>query len=241
MAPKEKPQLTSSEKSLVSWWIDNGADFTKKVKEIHQSDKVKPLLIALQNVNEEKKSSSDIPSSPVEKGDDHVISQLRNSGLLVQPVSIGSNYLEINFINARTSADSVLYFLPELKKQLVRLKLSGIKLTDKNISVLGQCVQIRRLELDHTGITDSGLIYLKPLTELRSLNLVGNPVSMKGFLQLKSLKHLQSAYLYQTRVAKPEWKQLAKSFPGVVLDSGGYSLPFIASDTVIVKPPKITQ
>jgi uncharacterized membrane protein len=241
MAPKEKPQMTSSEKSLVSWWIDNGADFTRKVKDLHQPDKIKPLLIALQKVNEEKTSSSEIPSDPVEKGDDHAISKLRNSGVLVQPVSANSNYLEVNFINARISADSLMYLLPDIKKQLVRLKLSGLKLTNKNISFLGQCEHIRRLELDHTGITDSGLIYLKPLTELRSLNLVGNPVTMEGFMQIKSLKHLQSAYLYQTRVAKPDWKQLAKSFPGVALDSGGYSLPFIASDTVIVKPPKITQ
>jgi uncharacterized membrane protein len=241
MAPKEKPQMTSSEKSLVSWWIDNGADFTRKVKDLRQPDKIKPLLIALQKVNAEKISISDIPSAAVVKGDDGVIHKLRSAGVLVQPVSANSNYLEINFVNTNLPADSLMYLLPDLKRQLVRLKLSGLQLTNKNISFLGSCENIRRLELDHTGITDSGLIYLKPLAELRSLNLVGNPVTMEGFLTLKSLKHLQSVYLYQTRVARTEWTQLAKTFPGVTLDSGGYSLPFIASDTVIVKPPKIAQ
>lgn len=30
MAPKEKPQLTSHQKSLIAWWIDNGADLQKR-------------------------------------------------------------------------------------------------------------------------------------------------------------------------------------------------------------------
>jgi hypothetical protein len=238
MAPKEKPQMTSSEKSLLAWWIDNGADFIKKVKEVQQPDKIKPLLISLQKVTEEKKSLSDIPSTPVERGNEQAISKLRNAGVLVQPVSNGNNYLEINFVNARVPADSLIHLLPDLKKQLVRLKLSGIKLTSNNISQLSQCLNIRRLELDHTGITDSGLIYLQSLVELQSLNLVGNPVTTAGVMRLVSMKHLQSIFLYQTKVAKPEWKQLARAFPHVALDSGGYTLPFIASDTVIVKPPK---
>lgn len=241
MAPKEKPQLTSSEKSLVSWWIDNGADFTKKVKEIPQPDKIKPLLVALQKVDEGKKVLSDIPAAPVENGNEQVISKLRNAGVLVQPVSTGNHYLEISFINNRLPADSLMYLLPELKKQLVRLKMSGITLTEKNISFLSACVNIRQLDLDHTGITDNGLSSLLPLTELQSLNLVGNPLTAEGVMKLRSLKHLQSLYLYQTRVAKTEWKQLAKAFPHAALDSGGYSLPFIASDTVVVKPPKTKE
>jgi len=39
MAPKEKPQLTEQEIALLGWWVDNGADFTKKVKEFQQPDK----------------------------------------------------------------------------------------------------------------------------------------------------------------------------------------------------------
>jgi uncharacterized membrane protein len=241
MAPKEKPQLSSSEKSLIGWWVDNGADFTKKVKEFPQPDKIKPLLTALQKVDEGKKALSDVPAEPVEKGNEKAIVTLRNAGVLVQPVSIGNNYLEINFVNNRLPADSLVYLLPELKKQLVRLKMSGIKLTEKNISHLGECLNIRRLDLDHTGITDNSLGSLLPLTELQSLNLVGNPVTAEGILKLKSLKHLQSLYLYQTRVAKPEWAQLTKAFPKTALDSGGYTLPFIALDTVVVKPPKLKE
>jgi uncharacterized membrane protein/mono/diheme cytochrome c family protein len=239
MAPKEKPQLSSGQKSLISWWVDNGADFTKKVKDVEQPDKIKPVLIALQKSDIERKSLTDIPVIPVEKGDGSVINKLRKAGVLVQSVSGNSNYLEINFINATAPTDSLTYLLPALKKQLVRLKMSGMTLKTDNISELGLCTDIRRLELDHTGITDSGLIYLQHLEQLQVLNLVGNPITTEGVMKIKSLKHLLSIYLYQTKVAKSDWQRLAKTFPGVALDSGGYTIPFIASDTVIVKPPKI--
>ncbi len=160
MAPKEKPQLTSQQKALVAWWIETGADFSKKVKDLQQPDKIKPVLIALQKGTEEKKMLTDIPATPVEKGNDEAINKLRKSGVLVQPVSMGSNYLEVNFVNATGPADSLVDLLPVLKNQLVRLKMSGMAMTNKNISSLGQCLNIRRLELDRTGITDSALVYL---------------------------------------------------------------------------------
>ena len=240
MAPKEKPQLTSHQKSLIAWWIDNGADFTKKVKEVEQPEKIKPVLVSLQKADEVKKPLMDIPSTPVEKAEDVVVNKLRKYGVIVQPVSINSNYLEADFINAIAPADSLTVLLPPLKKQLVRLKMSGMRLTSKNISSVSQCTNIRRLDMDHTGITDSGLVFLQPMEQLQYLNLVGNPLTFQGIAKLKALKKIRAIYLYQTQVAKPDWPLLMKTFPGVDLDSGGYTIPFNASDTVIVKAPKLT-
>jgi len=238
MAPKEKPQLTSSDKALIVWWVDQGADFSKKVKELQQQEKIKPLLNALQKSDVPKVNLSDIPSVEVPKGDPVVIGKLRDFGVLIQPVSVNSNYLEANFINAIGPADSLTFLLTALKNQLVRLKLSGMKLSDKNIIVLGQCTNIRRLALDHTGITDAGMGNLQSLEQLQSLNLVGTSVTAKGVQKLRSLKHLQVIYLFQSGVTSAEWQGLTQSFPGVTLDSGRYSIPFLASDTIVVKAPK---
>jgi len=239
MAPKEKPQLTSSEKSLVSWWIDNGADFNKKVKDLQQPGQIKPILNALQKSDVIKSNVTDIPEIPVERGDDGVITRLRHFGVIIQPVSRNSNYLEANFINAIVPDDSLIYLLPALKNQLVRINMSGLKLEEKNISPLGLCINIRRLDLAHTGITDKGLTFLLTLEQLQSLNLVGTSVTAEGVRKLKVLKHLRVIYLYQTRIDKKDWQRLAQTWPGVTLDSGGYTIPFIASDTVVVKAPKI--
>ena len=48
MPPKEKPQLKENEIALIHWWIATGATFDKKIKELEQTEKIKPVLLALQ-------------------------------------------------------------------------------------------------------------------------------------------------------------------------------------------------
>lgn len=95
-----------------------------------------------------------------------------------------------------------------------------------------------RLALDHTKITDKGLVNLKALEHLRYLNLVGTRVTAQGVMQLKDLKELQSIYLYQAGIVPSEWDVLKQAFPKVLIDTGGYKVPFIDTDTIEVKPPK---
>src|SRR5688572_28924905 len=47
MAPKEKPQLTANEVSLLKWWVDNGADFKKKFKDLPQTPAIKAVFVSL--------------------------------------------------------------------------------------------------------------------------------------------------------------------------------------------------
>ena len=66
MPPKEKSQLSPSEISLLHWWISTGADFHKKVKELDQTEKIKPVLLALQSVSADPvKETADVPAEPV--------------------------------------------------------------------------------------------------------------------------------------------------------------------------------
>ena len=76
---------------------------------------------------------------------------------------------------------------------------------------------------------------LKSLDKLQSLNLVGTNVTAKGITALKDLKQLNTLYLYKTKVDKKDWPQLKKQFPKIILDSGGYVVPLLPTDTVVVK------
>jgi hypothetical protein len=67
---------------------------------------------------------------------------------------------------------------------------------------------------------------------------VGTKVTAKGLEQLKELKKLQKIFLYQTLITGNEWGNLKKIFPRTILDSGGYKVQTLASDTIEVKPPK---
>lgn len=239
MAPKEKKQLTASEKTLIRWWIEEGADFTKKVKDVRQPDKLKPILLALQNpANEDEEV--EWPVAPVEKADPAAIARLKELGALVQPISQKSNYLEINFLSAPSISAHDLSLLIPIKKQLVRIKAGGKPVTDSGLAYIGQCDQLISLQLDHTNISDRGLEYLDSLHNLRVLNLVGTNITVSGVLKLKGMTKLRSLYLYQTKVNKLDWPSLQKSFPKVKLDSGGYAVPRFNTDTMTVKPPKLT-
>ena len=239
MAPKEKPQLSAMEIALLGWWIDNGADFTKKVKDLPQPEKIKPQLIALQKEDDEQKEPQGIPEAPVEKPDQAAIDALRKSGVIILPVAQTSNYLKANFSVSAVSGDTAISLLLPLKKQLISLKLSGLPITDAALQVIGQCNNISRLELDHTQITDSGLSKLQSMDHLLSLNLVGTKVTAEGIMKLKGLKKLRSIYLYQTNITPKDWAALHQTFKGILLDSGGYLVPLFETDTMIVKPPKI--
>jgi len=238
MPPKEKPQLTQQEIALIHWWIAAGAPFDKKARELDQTDSIKSALTALQNEQPRKVVAPEIPSAPVAKADEQAVKKLKDFGAVVEPVAQNTNYMSVNFITVPNFSDSSVKLLMPIKEQVIELKLGNTLITDSALQVISQLKNLMRLQLDDTKVTDKGLAYLKSLQNLKYLNLVGTNVTVAGILQLKSLKNLQSLYLYRSAVKRSDWNDLKKAFPKTTIDSGGYSIPFIATDTVVVKPPK---
>ena len=236
MPPKEKPQLKENEIALIHWWVGTGASFDKKAKELEQPEKIKPFLLALQGP-QTKKILPDVPEKPVDAADEKVIKQLRERGMVILPVTRNSNYLSGNFVIVDSVTDKEILLLGSLKKQLVWLKLSGKKISDSMLTTIAQLTNLTRLQLDYTAISDKGLGVLQSLINLQYLNLVGTNVTLQGVLQLKTLPRLQAIYLYKTFINSADWQTLKSNFPKVTLDTGGYIVPILETDTVIVKPP----
>jgi len=241
MPPKEKPQLTEKEIALLHWWVASGASFDKKTKDIAQTEKIKPILLSLQNTVTEKKVAATVPATPVEKGNEAAIKKLKDNGVVVIPVALNSNYLMVSFVTMAAASDKEVQLLLPLKKQLVWLKVNDTKITDAAMPVISQCSNLTRLELGNTGVTDKGLVNLASLQQLQSINLGGTKVTAAGVLHLKDLKQLQSVYFYRTGVNSQDWASLKKAFPTARLDSGGYQVPLFETDTMLVKPPKKTE
>ncbi len=238
MPPKEKSQPSESQIALLHWWITNNADFTKKVKDLTQTDKIKPVLLALQKAPEVKNTVTGIPATTVEKADDKIIEQLKQKGVMVLPVAPNSNYLTANFVTDPLVDNEDLRLLLTLKKQLIWLKLGYTNISDSAMAAIAQLNSLTRLGLQHTTISDKGVHQLQALQNLQYLNLVGTRVTAQGVLQLKGLKALHSLYLYQTNVNKADWAALQNTFPKTQIDSGGYSVAMLATDTTEVKAKK---
>jgi len=241
MPPKEKPQLNEQEIALIHWWIASGASFDKKVKELNQPEEIRPALLSLQNEQRQRIIIPDIPMTPVAKADEAAIKKLRDLGVVVMPVAQNTNYLSVNFVIVKDFSDAQTSLLLPLKEQIIELKLGNTSITDSALQVVSQLKNLMHLQLDHTKITDKGVANLSSLQNLRYLNLVATAVTAEGVMQLKRLKNLRSIYLYQATVRKADWIELKKAFPKTAIDSGGYTVPLLPTDTTEVKPPKTVK
>jgi mono/diheme cytochrome c family protein/uncharacterized membrane protein len=230
MPPREKTPLKESEIAIFQWWVAQGADFSKKVKELSQVGKIAGYLLALQGGG--NMASTLVPDEPVEAVNEKDLDTLRAKNVEVMPVALGSHYLLVNFLNAVGVKDADMALLLPLRKQLVWLKLGGQPVGDSGMAVVGQCAALTVLHLNDTRISDKGLVALQALHHLRLLNLVGTGVTASGVVVLDSLKQLERIYLYRTKCVSKDWPLLKQHFPKTVLDSGGYSVPFVARDTV---------
>jgi mono/diheme cytochrome c family protein/uncharacterized membrane protein len=238
MPPKEKPQLTEQEIAVLHWWVASGAPFHKKVKELRQTEKIKPVLLAFESTGNEKQTLPEIPPEPVRRADQKAVDDLKKLGVVVLPVAQNSNYLAANFVSTDSIFDTDIKLLLPIQEQLVWLKLGSTMITDSSLRILSKFMNLTKLYLNETNISDTGLTHLRSMKNLQYLNLVGTKVTSQGVLTLKELKNLQSLYLYQTGIKSSEWIALKKNFPNTIIDSGGYTVPFFEGDTVEVKEKK---
>jgi len=235
MPPEGKPQLTENEIALLRWWIATGASFDKKVKDLQKTEEIKFALAALQKQNSSAQPIPEFPTEKVEPANALVLQKLKDAGVLVLPLAKDNHYLEANFINA-DSANVKL--LEPLAKQLVALNLNGTTISDSACVTLAKLTQLRKLHLQNTGITDAGLGQLQTLARLQYLNLVGTKITAQSLAALKGLKNLRQLYLYQTPIDSAAFAQLQKIFPNTRIETGGFTVATLPSDTTEVKPPK---
>jgi len=158
--------------------------------------------------------------------------------VIMVPVAQNSNYLSASFVSVLANPDSIAKLLKPLEKQLVWLNLGNTAITDSALRVISELQNLTRIYLNNTAITDSGLALLKTIKPLRYINLVNTKITATGLMQLRELKELRSVYLYQSGIDKKEWLNLKRVFPKTMLDSGGYIVPVLITDTTEVKDKK---
>lgn len=222
MPPKGKPQLTSEQVALLSWWIDQGAPVDKKVGELQKSDAVKPALASLTSKSRGESVATASPGFAVEvrPGEEKAITELRKTGMLVNPIAQTSNLLEVSAVNAKAFDDRQTRLLIALSDQIVSLKLGGTKITDVSLKEIAKLKRLNRLYLDRTAISDAGLANLKSLHYLEYLNLTGTKTTDTGLKNIASLKSLRSVYVWNSNVTMSTALQLEKANPRVRVVTG---------------------
>ncbi|QKZ12125.1 c-type cytochrome domain-containing protein [Spirosoma sp. KUDC1026] len=230
MPPKGKSQLTDSQLALLTWWIDEGAPFTKKVAELTVSETVRPALASLETRQTVPNTASDKPDGPaadspvlamnVPAANPIVVAELKKMGLIVLPLSETKNQLEVSAVNVRSFTDAQAAELTKLGEQIVWLKLGETNLSDAGLAQIGKLKNLQKLHLEQTKVTDAGLKYLTDLTNLEYLNLYGTSITDAGLVQLSGLKSLKTVYLWQTKVTPSGIATLQKARPQLTIIGG---------------------
>ncbi len=228
MPPKGKPQLTESQLALLTWWIDQGASFDKRVADLPQPDKIRPALVSLAGnspVDQEQPTAGSATSSPeltrpVPPANPQAVAALTKIGLLVLPLAAGHNQLEVSAVNTPSFSDAQATLLPALKDQLVWLKLGDTPLTDAALTQIARLSNLQKLHLEHTRITDTGLKSLASLPKLEYLNLYATDITDAGLTTIATLPALTSVYLWQTRVTPAGIAALQRTRPDLLISSG---------------------
>lgn len=232
MPPNEKPQLSSAEIALIQSWLEEGASFEHRVGSFRQVSKIKSYLSSVLSQSSRKPL---IPLEEIEPANERDISALKTKGILVLPVGAGTNYLAVNFINAREATDSDLSLLLPLKNQLLWLNVGRTKITNEGLKIIGQLSNLTQLNLERTNIGDEGLSHLSTLSQLGQLNVVGNKITDSGIKHLSALPKLEKVFLYQTDVTAQGVRVLSNDRPKMEIDTGGYLMPRLVTDTLIFK------
>jgi uncharacterized membrane protein/mono/diheme cytochrome c family protein len=229
MPPKGKPQLSSDQIALLSWWIDQGAPADKKVAELEKPEGVKTALASLRSgvPGPDKASESAVLALKVEPADEKDIDALRKAGLMVNNVSLDQNLIEVSAVNAPDFNDSQMQLLTALSGQIAWLKLSGTKITDTGMKEIAKLKNLNKLHLEHTAITDAGIANLKSLSYLEYVNLLDTKVTDVGLKHVAAIKGMKSLYVWNSAVTDSGISQVRKLYPNLLI-VGGFSESEIA-------------
>jgi uncharacterized membrane protein len=218
MPPKGKTPLTEQEITLLHWWVQHGADFTKKVSQLPSDAKIKPVLDAYASGDETQESP--VFKLAIDAADDADLQRLRAYGLRVNPIAKDQAFIEVNAVNASQVTNKELADLNRIQDQIVRLKLGNTRIGGDFMKEIASMPLLIQLDLNHTKIADQDLETLINLAYLETLNLVGTQISDRGLASLAKIKSLKRIYVWQTRVTEKGVVLLKKMRPNLTIQMG---------------------
>ena len=229
MPPRERHQLTSLEIDVIGSWIEEGASFEQTVRAL------KHPALALEFLETRSSASGSLlPVEEVAAPDEEAVKMLRDSGVVVLPVSGESHYLVVSFSTRHKATPRDAGLIKSIAANIIELDLSGCQVSPEMMEAVGGLTALRKLSLRKSTCSDADLQKLTTLTNLTVLNISSTGITDAGvrFLQGSSLREV---FLYQTKVTTAGVLSLKSLVPNLRIDTGNYRLPFLASDTVHYK------
>jgi len=225
MPPAEKNQPSKEEIALIESWIKGGAkeSGTLAASGISRNQIERFIL---------KNEVPFYPSSGLTPLAVDSLAELKEAGLFVEAVEAGSGLLKVSCINFPSFQDSDWKLLESVKSRIAYLDLSGTQVTDAVVERLSALPNLTVLKLNSTGIAGNSLKKLTPLNNLKWLYLNKTGVNLSQLQALSSSKSIQKVFAFDTPASGELATSGKPSFP-FMLEAGSYSLPKLATDTIV--------
>ena len=236
MPPKNKVQLTDDELVIMRWWIQNGAEFDKKVTAYERDAKIEKALksfheriLAASNgtVKKTREKVSEIPLN--------IKTSLEKSGWVLSPLSVSENHVRVAGFNLEVPLVNALEELKKIQTQTVELKLSYKAIDESNIDILSTFKNLEKLWIDHSKITDNSLKIIEELKNLTYLNISNTSIGIEGIKKMSGSKSLEKVYAYNTKLNKSDLAELSKMMPRVKIFIAADTMERVLSDTLFTK------
>ena len=228
MPPEGKPAIEDHEIAIIKWWIDNGADPKKSIKDYELPPSIKEAIAKLTPGG--AAVSSEAPETaahaPAASGPDEAL-KAKVAGISKEfPGALSfesqqSSLLTFTAVSLRGNLDDTGFKkLAPVTSQFVTVDLSATKITDQGVAQLGSSKNLRLIRLAETSVTDAVIDTLLKIPSLESINLYGTKVTDAGVSKLAALTHLKRLYLWQTAVTPDAIKTLKEKLPACEIITG---------------------
>lgn len=223
MPPEGKKGLEAHELAVVKWWIENGADPTKTLKNFTVPGPIQESISKLVPAG----ASSAAEQGAAEGEDAHAPASKQDEALKAAVADISKEFpgalsfesqqsqlLTFTAVSLRGNLDDAGFKkLEGVTPQFVTVDLSATKVTDQAVAQLESAKSLRLVRLAETSITDAAIDTLLKLPTLESINLYGTKVTDAGASKLSGLTNLKHLYLWKTAVTPEAIKALQEKLP----------------------------
>ncbi len=224
MPPKGKVQPSEQEISLIKWWIERGADRNLRPADIPDNDPIHKLLQALAVVPTAPKAA--LPKrAPLSL---EVINNLATRGARLVPIDQALHYYKLIYSTTDTLATDEL---AAIKTQVLEFQMDNDTLSAQLCSLLSTFPNLQKLRLYRCHFAKGGLLHLDNMQQLAVLNLSGSTGTVENIATKQLPPSLQNIYLFDSDFI-PLFQSLAPHHPRIQIDTGGYQVPTLASDTL---------
>ncbi len=231
MPPKGKPQLTTDEISLLTAWINEGADLKKAFKSYLASSETKKIASKLVGAKTTVKATKVYGFSMASESD---LATVNTPFCSVFPLATGSPALQANFFVSKKFDRKVLENLSKVNEQLVILNLSKMPITDEDLALIANFPNLEKLVLNQTDITGNTLEQLKKCKNLESIALAGTKVSKENLQKILDLPKLKEVFVWNTPIDEATVTELGRKFSKIKFDRGGLDNP---NEILKLNPP----